>query len=674
MEPSKGLRLLRGGLLLAGIMPFSGPAWSQPSSYLDHRSFSRELRSLVDGSNLATMTSLGTTPGGREIWMVQVADPRGTPLDQRPGILVVGNLEGDHVVGSHLALESIRYLLSRSSEDAVAGALRNHVFYFFPRLNPDGAEAMFARVKWARRTNDRPWDDDNDGRVDEDGPEDLNGDGYITVMRVPDPAGAYLIDPSDPRLMKRADPTKGERGTHTLYWEGIDNDGDGFINEDGPGGVDLNRNFQHAYAYWQADVGPHMVSEPETRALMDFVLSHRNIAAILTFGQSDNLVTPPNARGELAAAKVLDLPAFADASNEGVFRVGLFAGAGGGGRGPGFGGGGGGGFGAGSGGGIYLRGPLPGANNDPSSGTRPATTVNTGDLPYFEHISEIYRRITGIQSVPMHRTPEGAFFQYGYFQYGVLSLSTPGWGFSAPAPGGQGRGAAVAPEAAAGGPPAQGARTGGPPSGGAAPGGRGPGGTGQAAPGGGPAPQGAVARGGGADAELLRALEELGVQAFAPWTPFQHPTLGAVEIGGFLPYATVNPPFEQVADLGAKHGQFLVELAGKLPKVRIAETKVTAHGGGIFTVSATAENVGFLPTSLRHGQTARAVGPTFLQIQVDPDDILSGADKTTSVGILNGSGGRQTVTWVIRGRPGSQVEIRLHSQKAGRDSATVTLR
>ena len=82
-----------------------------------------------------------------------------------------------------------------------------------------------------------------------------------------------MIDPADERALKRADATKGESGAYKVYFEGIDNDGDGFINEDGPGGVDLNRNFQHAYPYWQGDAGPHMVSEVETRAIMDFAIA-----------------------------------------------------------------------------------------------------------------------------------------------------------------------------------------------------------------------------------------------------------------------------------------------------------------------------------------------------------------------------------------------------------------
>jgi len=646
-------------VFLALVLALPGSGQGQTASYLDHDGLTRELRSIVNSSNLATMESLGTTLQGRDVWVVTVGNSSGAPLAERPGVLVVGNLEGDHLVGSQLALEAIRYLIQNAQDEAVQRALADHVFYFFPRLNPDGAEAMFARVKSDRKTNARPYDEDNDGRTDEDGPEDLNGDGYTTVMRVADPFGAYMIDPDNERLMKRADATKGETGTYELYWEGTDEDGDGFINEDGPGGVDMNRNFQHAYPYWQADAGLHMVSEVESRALMDFTVSHRNIGAILTFGETDNLVIPPDSRGGLAGAKVPDLPLFADASNADIPEVGVFSAGGGGGRGS-FGGRGGRG---GGGGGVYLRGAQPGRDNDPSSGTRPATTVATQDLVYFTAVSDAYKRITGIENVPVHRTPEGAFFQYGYFQYGIPSFSTLGWGVPAGgADGGERARPTADPEGetpipgAGGRARAGGART--PPTGGARAGG-------QAAP----------ARGGSeAGGDILSAMEAAGIEAFVDWSPFQHPELGEVEIGGFMPYATVNPPAEQLPELGEKHGEFLVELAGMLPSVRIASTEVTAHGGGIFTVTVEVENTGFLPTSLQHGSRSRSVGPTFVQIQVDEDAILSGADKTTSLGVLAGSGTRGKVTWVIQGREGAPLEVKLHSQKAGRDTTTVTLR
>jgi len=628
---------------LVGVFISPLGSQAQTAAYLDFDDLTRELRSVVNGSDLAGMRSLGTSHDGRELWLVEISGD-GSPVEQRPGVLVVGNLSGDHVLGSALALETVRYLTSGDVD------LTDKVFYVIPRLNPDGAEAMFGGVKSARRGNALPFDDDNDGRVDEDGAEDLNGDGVITVMRVADPFGVYMVDPDDERLMKKADAAQGETGDYTLYWEGRDSDGDGFINEDGEGGVDLDRSFQHAYPYWQRDAGLHMVSEPESRALMDFMIAHRNIGAILTFGHSDNLVTPPDSRGALAAASILDLTAFAEASNADVFDVGVyrtqqaFRG--------GFGG-------FGGGGGSGLRGAQPGRGNDPNSGRRPSTTVHRADQEYFTAISDAYKEITGISEVGINREAEGAFFQYGYYQFGVPSFSTQGWGLPEAASDDEGEADDEADdEAETGAGEARAEAGGGRPAGGRAGGAQ-------------------SSRGGGAssgDAKILAAFDGAGIDAFAPWTSYDHPDLGEVEIGGFLPYATTNPPAEDLPELGRKHGEFVAKLADMLPRVRIADTEVTNHGGGVFTVSVEVVNEGFLPTSLQHGVVSRTVQATTVQIQVPPEAVLTGDAKTARVQKLDGSGTRERFTWVVQAREGSSVEINVRAQKGGSDSTTITLR
>lgn len=567
---------------------------AQAAEYLDHDAFSDALRGVVRASDLAEVRSLGRSHEGRDIWLVTIADPDGPPIETRPGVLVVGTLSGDHVAGSHLALEAIRYL---TGPDAGEADLARHVIYVVPRLNPDGAEAMFGGPRSGHRLNGLAFDGDNDGRTDEDGPEDLNGDGVITVMRVPDPAGRYMVDPDEPRLMKRADPAARESGTHTLYWEGVDSDGDGYINEDGPGGVDIDRNFQHEYPYWERDAGHYMVSEPESRALMDFVIANRNIAAILTFGHTDNLVTPPNSRGTLADAATPDLDAFADASLDGIFDEGVW--------GTPF-----------QPGGLDLRGAQPGRDNDPQSGRRPAVVVDGDDIEYFEAVSDAYREITGIERVGINRTAAGAFFQYGYFHFGVPSFSTQGW----------------------------------------------------------PLPEGDAPSEAGTDRRVLAAFDSAGADVFVPWTAYEHADLGAVEIGGFRPYALTNPPAADLPALGEAHGRFVARLSSMLPRVRVAGTEVEAHGGGVFTVRVHVTNEGYLPSSLAHGLVARSVDPITVQIQVPPESILTGASKTHQIRQLEGSGTRETVSWVIRAGAGSTVEIRVRSQKSGSDTATVTLR
>jgi len=167
--------------------------------------------------------------------------------------------------------------------------------------------------------------------------------------------------------------------------------------------MDFNR--WHEYPYYQDDAGWHMLSELESRAIMDWIISHRNIAAILTFGESDNLIKAPNSRGQLSSDQGINLFNFANLSYSEASKVGMVTAAPGGGR-----------FG---GRGMSRRTTAPEA---PTSSRRPspvpATTVNMADVIYFETISEKYLEITGIKDQPVIRKPQGAFFQYGYYHFG----------------------------------------------------------------------------------------------------------------------------------------------------------------------------------------------------------------------------------------------------------------
>jgi hypothetical protein len=199
--------------------------------------------------------------------------------------------------------------------------------------------------------------------------------------------------------------------------------------------------------------------------------------------------------------------------------------------------------------------------------------------------------------------------------------------------------------------------------------GRGFGGTG--------APVAADAEGGtpeGIDLRLLQWMDSEKIDGFVNWTPFTHPTLGQVEIGGFKPYSATNPPASRIADLGTGHAKFVMYLTSLFPKVRIAKTEVTALGAGLYRIKAEVENTGFLPTALAQGVTARAVKPIMVQLGVPPETIITGNEKTNHIPALAGSGNRQSYQWVITGKPGSTITLKVVSQKSGTDTATLALK
>jgi murein tripeptide amidase MpaA len=693
--------LAAAALMIAAAIPARAQEFTKYHNYAE---LTAALQNMAAAhKDIAKLSSIGKTAGGRDIWLLEIANPAGVPVKDRPGVLVAANFEADHLIGSEIALVVADTLLKGYPADAETKArLDNSVISIIPRLNADGAEGMFGAVKAGRRTNLAPRDEDNDGRVDEDGPEDLNKDGFITLMRVKASDGEYMIDPEEPRLMKKADPKKGEAGVYKIYWEGLDKDKDGFFGEDPVGGTDLNRNFMHDYPYYTPDAGPYMVSEKESQALMAWIAAHKNVGAILTFGESDNLIAPPSG-GRPGSSRELDLVRFADASNAASRTVGMIQ----------TGMGGFGGFGRFMGGEFsfemmseFMRGQRGSqrAQAQTQAGGRfrmpdrkAPTAVVPGDQDYFKAISDKYVETTGIRQALYVREPQGAFYQYGYFQFGVPSFSTPGFGLATAESRFPGRMGQMSPmgqaEAATGGQAGGQRAAGGPPTGDAASGGArqqitvvqggpegfqvmqaGPGGMGRGLQAGGAGGSGAAGAP-GIDKQVLKWMDAEKIDGFVKWTPFKHPELGDVEIGGFKPYAVTNPPAAKIAGLGAGHTKFVLYLASILPKVKIIKFEATSHGGGIYRLRAEVENTGFLPTALAQAVTAQGPRSTMVQLQVKPEDILSGNVKTNFIPSLPGSGnGATKYEWVIQGKSGQAVELKLVSERGGADSARVTLK
>ena len=104
-------------------------------------------------------------------------------------MLIVGGIDGDFPVASETALLVAKRLLDAPADSTVGQLLDKYTFYILPRMNPDAIEVFFETPKREQRAALRPVDDDRDGQNDEDGPDDINGDGFITMMRAVDPEG-----------------------------------------------------------------------------------------------------------------------------------------------------------------------------------------------------------------------------------------------------------------------------------------------------------------------------------------------------------------------------------------------------------------------------------------------------------------------------------------------------
>jgi len=241
------------------------------------------------------MTTIGKSIEGRDLVVLTVMNPATGPEAGKCAMWIDGNVHGNEVQGSEASLYAIWYLLDHYGEVAEATKLVDErVFYVLPSQNPDGRAYWFEHANNASssRSGTRPTDNDGDGLFDEDGPDDLNGDGNIGYMRKYLPGeGDYRLDPDDRNVLIRVPP--GKKGDWILLGEeGIDNDGDGLINEDGPGGYDMNRNWPAGWMpnFIQFGAGEWPLCFPECKAIASFILAHPNIAAVQSFHNNGGMI------------------------------------------------------------------------------------------------------------------------------------------------------------------------------------------------------------------------------------------------------------------------------------------------------------------------------------------------------------------------------------------------
>ena len=270
--------------------------------YRDFETLVAESKALAAAHpELLTYVELGTSSEGRPVFALVLNNPRTGTDTAKPAIYIDGNIHGNEIQASETVLYTAWYLAEQYGRNPRLTELVDRTaWYFLPCLNPDG------RANWFRaqnsphssRTGMAPTDDDRDGVADEDGPDDLDGDGSIGMMWRRDPNGTHRRSELDPNLMERVEPEVRADGTiRRGEWsmagqEGIDNDGDGQINEDGPGGYDMNRNWP---AGWQPDhvqggAGDWPFSYPETEAVGRFIQTKPNIAAGQSYHNTGGMI------------------------------------------------------------------------------------------------------------------------------------------------------------------------------------------------------------------------------------------------------------------------------------------------------------------------------------------------------------------------------------------------
>lgn len=263
--------------------------------YYDYAELERVLDTIVsDSEGFCRRHVIGTTHEGRNITLLEVTDFSVGIPGEKPGMYVEACTHAEEFCGTNVALELLCRLLDTEKRDAyTAELLKNVTFYILPRVNPDGVDVVMKTGLIGVSNGKYPVDD----RQPWPGlyMKDLDGNGIVAQMRIEDPDGEWKVSEKDPRIMVLRKPYEMGGKYYRLYPEGlIRGETTGFLIPKAKD-VNLNRNYP---CNWQPEGMQYgacelPLSEPETKAVADFIVAHPNIAGVMTYHTNAGAVTRP---------------------------------------------------------------------------------------------------------------------------------------------------------------------------------------------------------------------------------------------------------------------------------------------------------------------------------------------------------------------------------------------
>jgi len=657
-------------------------AGAQPA--VDHRaaagpdrsdaSLAEALRELVGAhGNHASLREIGRTLEDRPIHMLTLATDPARAGDM-PSILVLAGMDGQRAATTEVALRMAKRLLTDD-----ASVLEQVAVFMVPRGNPDGTARFRAAPSRRGALNARPVDEDRDRRIDEDGPADLDGDGVITLMRKADPPpglarATLVVDEHDARILREPKPLSGEAPRYAVWVEGLDADRDGLIAEDGPGGVDPDMNFPARWSEFDRSAGAAPLSESESRALAAFVAEHPRIVAVVALGRHDNIVNVPDARARDASGRMpaqldeADSALWAELSKSykeitgqskatGADPAGSFALW------------------------CYLHRGIPSITSTMWSRPEPPkapetkedgkdetkSAVDAGastDSPTTTAPAPAAPGATPSESTPAAGASPRSFEAAVDSHLAHASDASDEATEDPCAVGHDHESVGFAQAAPQGGPPG-GARGAGPRRGGA--GARGAGSPAQPA-----APSAReTGAGGGDDVAWVQYSDRdrTGI-GFVPWKPFTHPTLGEVEIGGFVAGFRENPPESEFDAIAEKQVKWLAHLASKRPSISVNGPQVRALADGLVRVDLAVTNAGGLPLAMAPGRGEGMAPSLVLRLSAPLERVKSG-QRVQTVRSLD-PGATHSASWIVEAPGGEPFDVVVAHPLIGQWSSTIS--
>ncbi len=537
---------------------------------------------------LTKLESMAESDMGRQVWMLTINNPATGRPEDKPGIFV-NQIHAGEVIASASNLYTIWYLLENyGKEEQVTDIVDHNVWYFVPRLDVDGAEAYLTGRPAGEDPN--PTDNDGDFAFDEDPAEDLDGDGHLVQMRQIDPNGEWKISASDPRIMIRKAPDEMGGTYFSLYTEGLDNDGDDEINEDGfSTGFLSNRNYP---GNWQPNALQgggklYPMQEGITRAEVDFVASHPNIAIYIQSHCCGRVILrPPTTATDRDFPQTRDLQLFQVAAARALEHSGWNLATS-----------------------VFEWRYPPGTPDRKSSQVYRDKDGKLKNAPagMYEEDEEEDPGLYAFQNEWHDYQTDRGYFAWGssietmYNMFGIFAFADEHWAH----PDYDGNGTI-------------------------------------------------------SERERLRWNdEEMDGAMYVDWHSFDHPTLGEVEIGGWIRTRN-SPPEGPLVQAEAEMGNaYKIYMAGLTPRLTVtSEVSATNAEAGIYQVDLTVENTGYLPTALEQARALDVVDEVFLEVTAGPNVEILFGDEKVAIGHIDGRSESETISYVVRKRdPAAEAKL-----------------
>jgi len=291
--------------------------------YYTYDEMTERLRALVAAfPQIAKLTSLTKSMQGRDVWLVEINNPQTGPALEKPGYYIDGQIHAEEHATSATALYAAFHLLTQYGKDEeVTRLVDSQAFYILPRINPDGAELSLVPpyYNWCGNGRFMPGADRLEGLI----PDDIDGDGYLVWMRVPDPRGEWKKSAKNPDIMVQRKP--GEEGGEyfRLYPEGTVRNYDGVnVPVEKPFDGNMNRNFPTHWSPQEYGAGTHPLSEPEAAAMAKLILDHPNICGMCAYHTHGGIIMRPSMTKPDSAMSARDINLYKEIGKVGTELTG----------------------------------------------------------------------------------------------------------------------------------------------------------------------------------------------------------------------------------------------------------------------------------------------------------------------------------------------------------------